>query len=390
MQKFPPNQINQTNARLNHDKLAVLPDIFDLAEVIEENSLRYLCFQDNKSAHIYLNYVKKLLQPTMAYVATMEVAYTRQCPGKPHVFWLFAEDFDRLKQCVAKDILRIKQKTVLVKTLRADELNYVRDFVDMLIPISKSNRKLPLRPYRKKPFTVNGVGVFERSTKQPQYTPAQKQGYSKPCSTTLVMENVSPRIFGFNRERREKLVGVMISIYDALLTKRLYIYDGGTVGRPYDFDTRDDAQEYFDKKVTGKDNSVAPVLYHDLFEFNKAIADVKHADSYNEVLARLSWNMDGSSKVFIASNTLEARLLAQDYARIIRQRLHRYAVENGIAWDDNYQVPICFYLSSKRRYIEEYTLEVQAADREHAEKICNHRSRKRYDQKCLRIYNKDY
>ena len=50
----------------------------------------------------------------------------------------------------------------------------------------------------------------------------------------------------------------------------------------------------------------------------------------NEVLARLRWNLDGSSKIFIASDTLEARLLAQEYARLLLNRLRQQADENGL------------------------------------------------------------
>ena len=196
-------------------------------------------------------------------------------------------------------------KQFLIKSLRADENSYFFDFVDMITPSATKQKKLPLRPYLKKKYTVDGkLGVIERATKNAAFTLEQKKPYSQPCATTLVTETVSPPVFGFDRNRRDKLVGVLIELNDALLTNRMYVYDSGLKTRPYDFHTIEEAKSYVDRKMTSNE----PVLFGELESFKKALAIDCNEGKYNEVLARIRWNTDGSSKIFIGSDTLEARL----------------------------------------------------------------------------------
>ena len=229
----------------------------------------------------------------------------------------------------------------LLKALRADELWYTDAFFRMITPSANRQEQLAVRPYSKKAFTVTANGVFKRADKNPLYTKEEKATFSKHCSTTLFTDNIFPPVFGHTRERRNRLVGVMIDLKDALINRR-FIYDGGTVTRPYDFDNEEDAKRYFETKVNGP----KPMLFADQEGFEKAIADRKDGQMpmHNEVLARLRWNLDGSSKIFIGSDTLEARLLAIEYARILLNRLRQQAAENGTVWNPNYSIPICFYL----------------------------------------------
>ena len=130
---------------------------------------------------------------------------------------------------------------------------------------------MPLRPHAKKAFTVMGHGVVERAYKPPLFSTEAKQRYSKHCSTTLVTESIIPPVFGHQRaDRAAKLVGVIIDLDDALFN-RMFIYDGGTVNRPYDFATRDEAENYYKDKF----NANEPMLYDNRDEFEKAIASRK-------------------------------------------------------------------------------------------------------------------
>ena len=80
--------------------------------------------------------------------------------------------------------------------------------------------------------------------KEPQYTPDEKLLFSQPQSFSRVIKNTLIPVFGFGKERDKRLVTVAIHKNDVLLTKRLFIYDGGTVGRPYDFDNAGEAKKY--------------------------------------------------------------------------------------------------------------------------------------------------
>ena len=234
------------------------------------------------------------------------------------------------------------KKQYLLKSLRGDENSYTQWFFQMITKSPTMQATMPLRPHAKKAFTVMGHGVVERANKPPLFKPDDKKFFSKHCSTTLVTERVIPPVFGHQRANRaDKLVGVIIDLDDALFN-RMFIYDGGTVNRPYDFATRSDAENYYKNKF----NANEPVLYNDRIKFEKAIATrtANGKTVYNEVLARLRWNLNGTSKIFIASDTLEARLLAQEYARLLLNRLRAQARENGAELHPDYFVPICFYL----------------------------------------------
>ena len=55
------------------------------------------------------------------------------------------------------------------------------------------------------------------------------------------------------------------------MINRMFIYDGGTVDRPYEFDTYEEALAYF-QRVTNPDN---PIMFASMKEFKKAIATQK-------------------------------------------------------------------------------------------------------------------
>ena len=260
------------------------------------------------------------------------------------------------------------ERKYLIKTIRADEKDFWRQFIYSITRSPTQQIRYDYREGDKKKYTVTGRGVYKRATKQPQYTKDQKQYYSQPQSTQIVTRTMQPKLFGFNKARKDKLVGVMLDIDDSvLLSDRLMLYDGGTLKRPYDFYIKKDATEYL-QSMTQKQR-----LFHseDLANFITACENrfTNDHDSYNEVLARIKWDIN-ISKIVIGSDTLEARLLAQDRARTLRIRL-KEAIEAEYVQilPDKYKIPIVFYMPRSQRHTQEYTEIMQQQDRKTASGI---------------------
>ncbi len=250
----------------------------------------------------------------------------------------------------------------VIKSLRADENNYVRRFVEM---VASPNKKHPLRTGVKKAFTVTGRGIHKRKGKShpaiapkvPQYSAEEKQGFSKAQSCSYGFAGYSPSVFWFDK-RRDKLVGIILNAENFLLSDRLYLYDGGTVGRPYEFDDVESANEYYSKKV-------GTVLFHrdQLSEFKQAL--LTNLDKHNEALARLRWGKPTTSRFFIGGDSLAARLWAQDYARIMAAQLIRQGELR-----ENETLPICYYLpDNPDLHLASYTEEEQQLDLQEARAI---------------------
>ena len=262
-----------------------------------------------------------------------------------------------------KDIKTLLGDDYFIKSVRTDENDYFRSqTVNQLTRTAKQQIKIKLRKCKKLRYTVTGDGVFERSKKSPQYTKEEKLLYSQPQSFSLVTKDVMTPVFGFNKPRQGELVVIALHKKDVLLSRRLYLYDGGTVGRPYDHDTLEEALEYYEEKVKSKNR----VLFADFEEFKQAIKLPQHKKKFNEVLLRARWNTDGSSHLLIASDTLQARLFAQDRARILTSRLRVQANELGINWDEHYRIPIGFYLPDTDKHLTVYTEAEAIEDRKMA------------------------
>jgi len=227
------------------------------------------------------------------------------------------------------------QERFFIKSLRSDNGCYIIEFVAGIIP---PNRRSPLRIGKKRRYTVTGKGVFTRNgkdevnnieQKKPQYTKEQKSGYSNFQSTTMGTVDFFPKVFGFKKNR--DIIGVILHPDNVLLSNRLLIYDTGTVKRPYDFDDLDEAKGYAYDKIN--DSLFAADAVDD---FEQAIK--REGRSYNEALVRIKGTADENLRVFINTDNLNARLTAQEYARIIKNRLH----QSGLCNED-YQVPIIYY-----------------------------------------------
>lgn len=260
-----------------------------------------------------------------------------------------------------------------IKTIRTDEFDfYEQKFLPGIVRMPQQpDFDMRLRPKAKKEYTVRGDGVYKRSKKPSTYTAAEKQDYSQIQSFSLATGEFVPEIFVHNTTN-PLVVGVIISAKDILLSERLYIYDGGTVSRPFDKNNKQDAQTYFLKKRNDK------VLFskNELEEFKHAIQ--LNSDLYNEAMVRARWNKDGSSFIVFFTNTLEARLIAQMRARLLKEKLRQQAAETGEKWDESYEVPICYYKRYLPQYLVPYNKLIQYDDRQEAMDIyANSRSRER-------------
>ena len=246
----------------------------------------------------------------------------------------------------------------VIKALRGDSFNFSRSFIRGVFP---PNERVTLRVGRKKLFTVTGEGVFGRSglhifstaKKSPQYDLSQKQGFSQIQSTSLSWKDYLTPVFNFGGQL--DIAGMMFDIDNVLLSNRLYIYDGGTVGRPYDFDSQEEAEEYYQKNKGSKLFSVSE--YEAYKEAIKHHAN-KFPGSYNEAMVRLRATGEQCPIVFVGKDNLLSRLLAKEYAR----QMKAFMLGNDLC-GEGFDVPIIYYIPDNENLnFKPYTKEEQALD----------------------------
>lgn len=257
-----------------------------------------------------------------------------------------------------------------IKLLRADEYNSLREvFIPNHIHSPEPRvLKQPLRTAPKKKFTLTGLGIFRRKqfafdddemhipSKENQHEPSTKQGYSKFHSTTIGTSTHTPDILQFQDTDRKK-VGIVFEQNNVLLSNRLYKQSCGSIRRPHDFLTIKEAEEYKEKAT----NTLFPSAEID--ELEKQLTD---SSEVNEALVRTHLFFDGSIRVFINSDTLAARLTAQDYVRLLTTKLPDYHFPKGR------EIPIIYYCpQSPALHLKTYGQQEQALDRQEATELYN-------------------
>jgi ankyrin repeat protein len=251
---------------------------------------------------------------------------------------------------------------VFVKSIRYDGNDFWAGFLVGILEEKYLNLgmtldkiRVPLRVGNRKDFKVTKDGPVEAKNYK-QYTPEEKQGFSKKQSVSIISidKKYYPPVFGHNRDRREELVGVMffsdkIEKDSHVLPSIIMSYDGGTVSRSYDFDSLEMAQQYFDDKKQD--------VWHDRVE-SLINVEMKHnAVYYNEVLARIRWLInDDRCQVGVFADNLKSRLIAQMRAADIKNNTEQEFI------------PISFYISAKEseEKVYPYYLEDQRKDLERA------------------------
>lgn len=265
----------------------------------------------------------------------------------------------------------------LVKTLRNDERFFAdRVFFPSITKNSDDTRlkNPPLRrgAHRRFTVTVNTAATTpeERDTlyagpyeHRPKTTHPRKTEFSKWQATSLVFPGVQTSIFGFNKDRRGLgMAGVLFDPTDknSVITQRLWLYDGGTVSRPYETVMLKEIEQRLAKYSNGK-------MFGDMDTFKKVLCDPLNKDKNNEVFARLKWSCAGSA-VAIFQDDFESRCLAQYFASQIENQLKR----NGVL---GYQAPILFSIEGHVKNLTIYPATQKLKDREEANAIFTNASK---------------
>lgn len=269
----------------------------------------------------------------------------------------------------------------LLKTLRADRYDFSSSFISGIIPGKDGSRYYKLRTNERGEFTLSPEGsVTARLDKKPANTTEEKKGFSQIQSCTYIDDRLLVDAFGFSKAREGKLYGVLTHKNDALFS-RLMVTDCGTVVRPFDFASREEADA----------SSVAffPRSKFRLFvKKNTEILSATAKKWTNEVLARLRFNPYRTLMV-VCSDTLEARMLAYHSAQEMLQAFKEYAYRNHLKINPNYRIPIIFYLPANsfgyRPGLTFYSEDMRVRDC--AECVRIYQNRKEGD---LRLFNNDY
>lgn len=358
--------IEDQKKEIHADLFKAYRDLLTEASVGFNDSDEYvISFADKVQAQRHLDFIKQQLHDQLPELKEIQASRAGIHEEKAYNFSLSSKQFAALRTRYGELIPANSTKPpYLIKCVRADQNCFVDSFIKSITRTPGQQEHLPLRLGPKKRYTVKGDRVYFRATKEPQYSAEQKADFSQPQSTSLVTEEHDPKVFGFTAGRKEKLIGFLFDRRDALFN-RMFIYDGGTVTRPYDFDDEKSAKKYAKAKAKGPQ----AVLFSDEAAFKKALNKHRNQSCYNEVLARLRWNKDGTGKIFISSDNLESRLLAQEYARRLTKRLQQQARELGQVWDNSYQIPICFYMPEDPKHLQSYNGFDQIDDKLAAQKI---------------------
>lgn len=298
-------------------------------------SLIQFCFVDKTIAKAFLGFLKDYLPIQEEVYPSLDACIITLTSEQFHFCRLYYHGnfIDGLKSIIADQYL--------LKSLRSDEFDYSHRFIMGIIPGENGSRRQNLRPYDRRSHTVTHERkVVERTSKTPMYTAEEKRGYSQIQSTTLIDNKMMSSVFGAFKQRTNKLYGLMTHCDDSLMN-RLLTRDRGTVVRPFDIDLENQNINVVSEQWQNDTCLHSP---NNLEEFKKQnLVLRKQFGGTNEVLARLRYN-PYRTVVCICANTLEARLLAYDFAEELLQEFIRYSKANNIKVNLYFKIPIIFYL----------------------------------------------
>ena len=265
--------------------------------------------------------------------------------------------------------------TFVIKSLRADEKGFFRDFIGT---ITQGSRK-PLRTTPKGLYTVTAKGIFKRKEKHkerdqsfaakdipektPQYTKTDKAGFSKAQPASLGTVDYQPNVFGFNVNQRNTILpAIILGKEDLLFTDRNCISDFGTVLRPYDFNNIDAAKNFYEEKVATINDKKMLYAHDEIKQFITAIKSPTNTYYYNEILVRMRWRASSTSLFAIAADTLECRLQTQEYSRLLVKSLQEQKKV-----DEDYAIPCVYYFPRNEKlkglHLHQYTKTEMMLDR---------------------------
>ncbi|MBX9586186.1 MAG: hypothetical protein K2X50_02900, partial [Gammaproteobacteria bacterium] len=361
-----------------------VPDGHDLYYLIDHNfntmfsklpdmnssGLHTLFFTSDQIALAYVDFLKPIMlirnTEYPKVINRIEVELTEEQ-------FLFCRNYtvNKVGKIVRRNLQSILNYNMLLKTLRADEFDFSLQFILGIIPGDNETRRLQnLRPSNRQAFTITPDGhVVLRLDKQPLYTQDQKKGFSQNQSCTLIDDEALSPAFGFTKDRNSKLYGLMTDVKDALIT-RLLMKDSGTVSRIFDFN---DANNAMNSNAYNSYKSKTFFSRDQLEDFkNKNKCKRQERMSTNEVLARLRFNIY-RSVVCICADTLDARLLAYDFAQELLEHYSEAVEKSGGTLNPHFKIPIIFYLQkdSSKHELSAYSEEMRKNDQATALGIYN-------------------
>ncbi len=263
-----------------------------------------------------------------------------------------------------------------LKTLRADQEDYSDKFIKGIIPTSDGTRRLQnLRPKEREAYTIMGDGSVRSRATHAAVEKATDTTFTQNQSCTYLGSDATTPPFGFDKNREAKLYGILTHRKDVRLN-RLLINDGGTIARPFDADSEHEATN----KAKTLRNQYNEILYspEEFVTFLSKNSEIrKRQENTNEVLARLRFNLF-RNMICVCADSLEARLLAKDFAEEILEAYTQYAKSQGIQLNPKFKIPIIFYIKNRnigelnkvpRHRIYLYTRLMQNQDRKTATQI---------------------
>jgi hypothetical protein len=263
-----------------------------------------------------------------------------------------------------------------IKSIRADYNNFFESsFLDEITRSPLQQNKYPFRIGEKKAYRVNGKGPHKNfpnsSSSNIKATPEKYRGdrpFSQTQSTSMSLKNAPSNVFGHDKAKL-RISAVGLHQKDVKLSERVTIYDGGTVNRVNHFHSKANAKVFYSEQHDVETES--KILYNtkELNEFIEVLENFparnNKGETYNEVLANIRWNTDGTSCLLIASDNLETRLITLYRAEILRERLKKQAkeIDPNSQWDDSYQIPIYYYCpDNAEKHFKPYNIFEQKLD----------------------------
>lgn len=302
-----------------------------------------------------------------------------------------------LKSEVDKDA--ILKNDFFIKAIRADHNDFFS--TSFLWGITRSLKqfiKFPMRNGEKGKHRVDGADIHKAGDPENKVSKERYQGerpFSQTQSVSIAFKGLISDLFGHDKEK-PRLSGVgFLNPEDVCLSNRLRRYDGGTVDIKNQYNSKAKARNYL--KVKSRRAAADKIVYprHEINSFKKALVEYPKGtlkgQSYNEVLAGIRWNMDGSTCLLMGTDDLETRLLTLHRAKILRERLKKQAEENEWEFDENYIVPIYFYFpDNPEKHFAPYDVFQQKEDELTAVEIAKDRPMMGYSKSQQKYKAKDY
>lgn len=278
-------------------------------------------------------------------------------------------------------------KDCYLKTLRSDTFDFTKTFLITLFNTTLENRALQnLRPTNRGAYIIHPGGTVQQRHERKPKLGMNKNGFTQIQSVTFIDDCLLSPAFGHSN--RETLYGI-VTHQDDLRISRLLKSDRGTITRPFETNNK----PVIDLHLAALLHNKREGHYSDtqLSEFKRAVASEKSEDTKtNEVLARIRFNPH-KSFVAICNNTLNSRLLADDFSNELLEYLERDLSNISLTLNSNFKLPIAFYSKPpekttsffdrfhdpiKQHQLSSYTSDMRHRDIQHCNEIFSDKTKR--------------